>query len=118
VELLVLGLVLLGGSAVVALLLGRVQRASRVVGAVGGVAGCVLGLVPAVRVLLGGELLRFTAPWDVPDGSFSIALDPLSAFFPVALGRLATAYGREYLIGCLGRKRLAVPTAMLNWTGR
>ena len=105
------------GSGLAAALLGRAERAAGLVAAVGGVAGCLLGLVPAVRVLLGAELPVVRTAWDVPYGAFSIGLDPLSAFFLMplfGLSALAMVYGREYLGTYRGRKRLAVPTALLN----
>ncbi|MEW6270067.1 MAG: proton-conducting transporter membrane subunit [Thermodesulfobacteriota bacterium] len=115
--LLVLGLALLLGSALAALLLAGSERASGIVGAVGGVAGCVVAVVPALRVLHGAELPLLEAPWDVPYGSLALGIDPLSALFLLplfAIGCLAAVYGREYLAAYRGRKRLAVPTAALN----
>ncbi len=116
-SLLVLGLALLVGSAVLVVLLARAERASGVVGAIGGAAGCLVGLVPTVRVLLGSALPSLSTAWDVPYGSISIGLDPLSAFFlaPLfVLGGLAAVYGREYLRTYCGRKWIFLPTALLN----
>ncbi len=115
--LLAVGLVLLLGSALAAMLLTRAERAAGVVGTIGCVAGCLFGLVPTLRTLLGGAPPRFSAAWHVPYGSLSLGLDPLSAFFlaPVfLLGALAAVYGREYLSAYRGRKGLALPTALLN----
>jgi len=98
--LLLLGLALLLGSAIAAVLLSPAERLSGIVGAAGAVVGCLVGLVPAVRVLLGGELPVLRFAWNVSYGSISIGLDPLSAFFLVplfVLGGLAAVYGREYL---------------------
>jgi formate hydrogenlyase subunit 3/multisubunit Na+/H+ antiporter MnhD subunit len=117
VDLLVFGMALLLGSAVVAVLLARSPAASGVVAAVGGATGCTVGLVPTVQVLRGNSVATFSTTWDVPYGSISIGLDPLSAFFLAPLfllGGLAAVYGREYLSSYRGRKSLAVPTAMLN----
>lgn len=116
-DLFVLGLALLLASAVAAVLLARTEHASGVVGAIGGAAGCMVGLVPTVRVLFGAELPILRTAWDVPNGSISIGIDPLSAFFlaPLfVLGGLAAVYGREYLQTYRGRKPLSVPTALLN----
>ncbi len=65
-ELLLLGLALLLGSAVAAVVLTRAERVGCLVGAVGGALGCAVALVPTVRVLLGAELPVQSAPWDVP----------------------------------------------------
>lgn len=69
-------------------------------GAGGAVAGCALGLVPALRVLLlrAPESLRL--PWSIPLASFSLGIDPLSAFFLLptfGLSALAAIYGAGYL---------------------
>jgi formate hydrogenlyase subunit 3/multisubunit Na+/H+ antiporter MnhD subunit len=73
--------------------------------------GCVLGLVPAVRVLsgAGSESLRWN--WDAAHGPFVIELDALGAFFliPVlGLSALAGVYGGNYLLAYRGRKSLGV----------
>src|SRR5262249_14891423 len=96
--LLAVATLLLGG--LLALLTGQHPRLCSACGALGAVLGGVLGIIPAARVLLGGvpESLRWA--WDVPYGSFFVALDPLSAFFvlPVlGLTALAAVYGSEYL---------------------
>lgn len=116
-SLLVLALALLLGSAVAAMLLARAERGAGVVGAAGCVAGCIVGLVPTVGVLLGEDLPGFRAAWNVPYGRVSIGIDPLSAFFLAPLfllGGLAAVYGRHYLSAYRGTKLLAAPTALLN----
>ena len=116
-SLLVVALALLLGSAVAATLLARAEHAAGVVGMIGGVAGCLVGLVPTVRVLLGSDLPSLRTAWDVPYGSVSIGIDPLSAFFLAPLfllGGLAAVYGRDYLSAYRGKKLLALPTALLN----
>ena len=70
------------------------------VGVGGAVAGCGLGLVAALRVLLGTPAMPIHVAWQVPYGAFALGLDPLSAFFLVpifALSGLAALYGAEYL---------------------
>ena len=62
-------------------------------------AGCAVGLVPAVRAVAGGteELL---VPWTLPYGSFHLVLDPLSGLFllPILfLSGAAAIYGMGYL---------------------
>lgn len=51
-----------------------------VVGVGGVVAGCIIGLVPAVCGLLLTVTESFQLPWQVPGGSFHIQMDALSAF--------------------------------------
>ncbi len=84
----------------IAALFGGSSRWATVVGAGGVVVGSLLGLVAAVPVLLGGTSAMLHLPWEVPYGSFSVALDALSAFFllPIFLLSAVTAvYGSEYL---------------------
>ena len=69
-------------------------------GCVGAVAGCALGLIPALRVLLRSTPESLTFPWSIPLASFSVGVDPLSAFFLLlvfGLSALAAIYGAGYL---------------------
>jgi hydrogenase-4 component B len=91
-----IGILVLSGLA--ALLAGG-RRLSTAIGATGAVAGCVLGLVPAARTVLGAPTETFRATWQMPLGSFYVKLDPLSAFFllPIlGLSALAAVYGARY----------------------
>jgi len=93
-----LGLIVGGG--VASVLTGR-RRSWRSRAAVTGiVAGSLCGLVAAVRVLAGAPTPTLHVPWRVPYGSFSLAIDPVSALFLVALfvlAPLASVYGGRYL---------------------
>lgn len=83
-----------------AVLFARRPRASSLLGALGALTGCLVGLVPAVRVLMGVELPGVGLPWPAPFGAIVLAVDPLSAFFMVPLfvvGALAAIYGHGYL---------------------
>ena len=62
-----------------------------------------------VRILLKEDPSSFLHHWDVPYGSFSLELDPLSAFFalPVlVLSLLAAVYASRYVMAYWGRKRV------------
>jgi hydrogenase-4 component B len=101
-----LGLLIAGGTG--ALLLGR-SRVAPVVGVGGAVLGTALGLVPAVTVLVGGPTEELSLVWRIPGGAFSLALDPLSAFFLLPtflLSGLAAIYGLEYLAPFRSAKNL------------
>ncbi|HLN29120.1 MAG TPA: proton-conducting transporter membrane subunit [Gemmataceae bacterium] len=115
--------VLLGAAAfqvlagIVALILSKWPRLATVVGAGGAALGCLIGLVPTLRVLLGGtpELLRFR--WDASHGPFCVEVDALSAFFllPVlGLSALAAVYGGDYLLGYRHKKSLGSPWLFFN----
>jgi hydrogenase-4 component B len=76
------------------------NRRATWIGAGGAVAGCVLGLIPALRVLLLSAPESLRLPWSVPLASFSLGIDPLSAFFLLptfGLSALAAVYGAGYL---------------------
>lgn len=93
-----LGLILLAG--VLALAATRSPAWSSGLGAGGVAAGCLVGLVPALRGALGGPVERLRVAWEMPYGSLSLELDPLSSFFLIpllALSALAAVYGWEYL---------------------
>ena len=89
------GLLVAGGSAAL-----FARRAATFVGVGSAVAGCLAGMIPAARVLLGGPAPSLRMAWDVPYGAFFVEVDALSAFFllPVlGLSALAALYGAEYM---------------------
>ena len=86
-------------------------------GSGGAALGCLIGLVPTLRVLLGGtpESLRFA--WDASHGAFCVEVDALSAFFllPVlGLSALAAVYGGDYLLAYRHEKSLGQPVVLLQ----
>lgn len=104
-------------SAVIALILGRYPRKASAAGAAGAVLGSLTGLIPAVKTLLlpAKEILSF--PNSLPIGSFTLALDPLAAFFLVPVFILTAAaalYGLDYLGPLAGKKPLGLAWAMFN----
>ena len=99
-------LVVTGG---VAALCGRRPSLASCCGIGGAVAGCLIGLAPALQVLVHGVPLSFRANWDVPYGEFFVAIDPLTAFFllPIfGLSLLAAVYSGEYLHSFRGHQSL------------
>ncbi len=91
--------VLLGCSAI-CLVAGRRAKIATAAGVAGPLLALALGTVPAAGVLLGGGEISLRWPWDVPMGSFYIALDALSAWFilPILLvSAVAAVYGAQYL---------------------
>jgi formate hydrogenlyase subunit 3/multisubunit Na+/H+ antiporter MnhD subunit len=108
-DVLLTAVVLLTVSGLLALIAGPLPRLSTGLGSGGAVAGCALGLLPALGAVIGGSTETIELPWNVPYGSFSVALDPLSAWFIVpilGLAGLAAIYGAEYLGAHRGRKSL------------
>lgn len=93
-----LALVLLSGC--FALLLPLKSRMCLLVPAGGVMAGSLIGLIPVVHVLISGVTVSFSCPWQVPYGSFSVAIDPISAWFLVPilfLSGVCAFYGIDYL---------------------
>lgn len=91
--------VILAGS-LWSLLSRRAPRALRLAGPGAMIAGCILGVIPASRVVISGTSCNLRWPWSLPFGSLSLCLDPLSAFFAVPIlliCALATLYGIGYL---------------------
>src|SRR5436190_399715 len=76
-----------------ALVAGSSARWSTIVGAGGAMIGSLIGLIPTISVLRGAPSPVVRLPWEVPYGSFFIALDALSAFFLLPLFVLL---GREH----------------------
>ncbi|MBI2964914.1 MAG: hypothetical protein HYY34_01775, partial [Chloroflexi bacterium] len=74
-------LAVIGSSAVLALVFARRPSVAALIGAGSTVAGCGIGLAAAVQVLATGDDVTLRAAWNVPLGSFYVAIDALSAFF-------------------------------------
>lgn len=115
--LLAAALAVLVGSGGAALLAGRRPQLATALGAGGALAGCLLGVVPALRVLIGGADERVTLPWALPFASLSAGIDALSATFLLAiftLSALAALYGSEYLLHERAGHRLGAPWFFFN----
>ena len=105
--LLALAVIVISGCA--ALLAGSKPKLGSCIGAGGTVAGCALGLIPALDVLLQGTTHSLRCAWSMPCGSFFIELDALSAFFLIPvflLSALAAVYGGRYLMNYKEKKGL------------
>lgn len=92
-------------------------RGSGVVAAGSVFAAAILGIVPAVRVLAGGDVLIMDLPWEMPLGSFSIGLDGLSAFFVIPillLAAIAALYGAASLRDAGPRRTVATSWLLYN----
>ena len=114
--LVLLAIFLFVGTGVVALF-GGSARWSTIVGAGGVVIGSLIGLGAAVPVFLGGPPAVLHLSWEVPYGSFVVALDALSAFFllPIfLLSAAAAVYGSEYLQVYRDTKHLGASWFLFN----
>lgn len=114
---LLIALASFGAGAVSALITANRGRWSTTWGVGGVLIGCLCGIIPAIRVVLGGPPQSLHIAWDVPYGSLFLALDPLSGFFliPVfVLCALAAIYGADYLEAYRGRKAIAAPWFFFN----
>ncbi len=92
-------------------------RAATALGAGGAALGCLVGLVPTWRVLVGGAPESLRLSWDAAHGAFCLGLDELSAFFllPVLLlSALGAVYGGSYLLGYRHEKKLGSPWFFFN----
>ena len=99
-ELFFLSVIVIVVSGAGALCLNSRPRLQRMLGAGGTVAGSLAGLVLALQVLLSGKTLSWQASWTMPQGSLSITIDALSAFFLIplfVLSLLGALYATEYL---------------------
>ena len=112
-----LAVAVLAGTALVAAVLGRSDRATLVVGSAGALAGAALGLAGAVLALASGAGVEWAAPWALPLGSLRVGLDSLSAFFlfcVFVVSGLAALYGIGYLRGYHGKRRLMPAVVWFN----
>ena len=100
-----------------ALLFSKWPRTATALGAGGAVVGCLVGLAPTLRVLLGGTPESLRLAWDSSHGAFCVEVDALSAFFllPVlGLSALAAVYGGDYLLAYRHEKSLGSPWFFFN----
>jgi len=114
---LLVSLLALAVGAIGALIFRNRGRWPTLFGAGGTVIGCLCGITPAVRVVLGQPSQSLRMDWNVPYGSLFLELDPLSGFFLIPiflLCALAAIYGAEYLEDYRGRKALAPPWFFFN----
>ena len=114
---LLLSCVILFCSAVLALLLSRMEKLASAIGCFGAMAACGLGLASAVKHLLEGSSHTLQFSWSVPYGSFSVGIDPLTSFFLIPiffLCGLSALYGYGYLESYRGKKNLGVPWFFVN----
>ncbi len=105
-----LAVAVLAGTALVAALLARSDRATLVVGSGGALGGAALGLAGATLALASGAGSERVMPWALPLGSLRLGLDSLSAFFLLCIfivSGLAALYGIGYLDGYRGKRPLA-----------
>ena len=92
-------IVILAGSGIASWTVGR-TRLSTILGASGAVLACTIGAASSLHVLLSGAPETLRLPWHLPLASFSIEVDPLSAFFLLptfVISALAAVYGAGYL---------------------
>ena len=114
---LLVSLLALSVGAIGALAFANRGRWPTIFGVGGTVIGCLCGIIPAVRVVLGQPSQSLRMAWDVPYGSLFLELDPLSGFFLIPvflLCALAAIYGAEYLEEYRGRKAPAPPWFFFN----
>ncbi|MFH1877398.1 MAG: proton-conducting transporter membrane subunit [Candidatus Omnitrophota bacterium] len=100
--------ILLVVSGLIALLIDRAPYRSTYIAVAGNIAACVVGIIPAVSVLLKNEVLSLNLPWKIPYGSFHIEADGLSALFLLPIffiSALAAVYGGGYIASWYGKKR-------------
>lgn len=120
VELLLAAVAVLLAGGTLALAWMRSPRLATLWGAASAVAGCGLGLAPALGTLWHGTTSHFEShiqPLPTVYGDFVVRLDPLSAYFlaPILLvSALAAIYGSQYLMSFAGRKWLGVPWFFFN----
>lgn len=85
------------------------EQASRI-GRAGNVVGASLGIIPTVVVLLSGQPIGISLPWNVPFGTISLLIDPLSAVFllPIlVVSGVVAVYAFPYILTSSNKKRAA-----------
>ncbi len=102
-------IVVLVGGGVVALASARHPARALFIATGSGVLGSALGLVSAASALAGGADVTRSLPWNALNASFSVGVDPLTAWFELALFAIAipaVVFGAGYMRPHLGRRSL------------
>jgi hydrogenase-4 component B len=116
-DVLLIAMILLVVCGIAALFVGRFPQLATMIGAGGAVAGCMLGLLPTLQLLLGGPSQSLRLEWDAAHGVFALEIDSLSAFFLLpllVLSGLAAVYGGNYLFAYRHEKNLGIPWFFYN----
>lgn len=116
-SLFLLGLIIIFAGGLVSLISSKRAGLASYFGAAGTIAGSIIAIIPAFKVLLFGNTEIFRMNWNVPFGSFYIQIDAISAFFLIpilALSAIASIYGTEYLSAYRTQKNLGVPWFFYN----
>ena len=108
---------LLSGSALLAAILGRRDRAALAVGTASAVAASLLGGAASLLALRSGATPVWRARVPLPLGELRVGIDPLSAFFALCIcvvSGLAAVYGAGYLRSYFGKRRVAPAVVFFN----
>jgi hydrogenase-4 component B len=108
---------LLSGSALLAAILGRRDRAALAVGTASAVAASLLGGAAALLALRSGATPVWRARVPLPLGELRVGIDALSAFFALCIcvvSGLAAVYGAGYLRSYFGKRRVAPAVVFFN----
>lgn len=103
--------------AFLSLFLQKLPRARRLTGPLSAIAGSIIGIFPALHCLATGHTAVLKLPWQMPLGSLSLSLTPLSAVFilPILIvSGLSAAYGYEYLKNSGAYKNLGLHWFFFN----
>jgi hydrogenase-4 component B len=117
VYLIVLAAGILCGGGLVCLISSRRGNLSNRLGVVVSVLGGLPAALGAGLALGTGRVENLRVAWDIPFGSFYLAVDNLSAFFVLAIAvicPLSAVYGGGYLKAYLGRKNLGASWFFYN----
>ena len=110
-----LAVLLLGG--VAAIFTGKTEKGAYRIGVASCLTGAALAIISAGIVMWTGDEASIRVAWQVPFGSFYLAIDPLAAFFIIVISLvsgLASVYGSEYLQVYRKRKNLGSAWCFYN----
>jgi formate hydrogenlyase subunit 3/multisubunit Na+/H+ antiporter MnhD subunit len=99
-SLLLAALVILAAGALLSLIAGRHPRLALATGITSVISASFLNAATALLVLTGPKTLTYSSGWLVPGGEFVLKVDPLAAFFLLAISilpPLAAIYASSYL---------------------
>jgi len=111
-----LGIIFVGG--ICSLIFQKNNYTASIFGAASAVAGSIIGIIPAINVLISEATVKTVLPWQMPYGTFSFLLDPLSAFFSLVIfliSGISALYGFSYFKEYFKTKKVGISWFMFNF---
>lgn len=104
-------------TAMAALFFRRDQKRASYIGRDGILLGSIAGMIPVLWIMSTGQALAITIPWSVPFGMLTLRVDPLSAYFLLAIfviSALTSIYAVPYILSTVKPDKVGIFWFLFN----